>query len=141
MTSTPHRTKMFVNLPVSDLDESVAFFTKLGYRFNPQFTDENATCMIIGEDNYAMLLVNKYFQGFIPNKTIADAKKNNECSVALSLPSRDAVNRIVETALAAGARRYEEPKDYGFMYQWGFEDLDGHIWDYFWMDPAHVQPT
>jgi uncharacterized protein len=127
-------TKIFVNLPVKELDRSVAFFTKLGYTFNPQFTDENATCMIIGETIYAMLLVEKYFQTFTP-KQIADAKKTVEVIVALSLDSREEVTKIVETALAAGAKRYNDPKDHGFMYQWGFEDPDGHIWEYFWMDP------
>ncbi|MDZ7342997.1 MAG: VOC family protein [candidate division KSB1 bacterium] len=131
-------TKIFVNLPVKDLNRSVEFFTKLGYKFNPQFTDENATCMIVGEDIYVMLLVEKFFKGFTP-KPIADAKSSTEALVGLSAKSRDEVNRIVETALAAGARRYAEPKDHDFMYQWGFEDLDGHIWEYFWMDPAHIQ--
>ncbi|MDZ7289962.1 MAG: VOC family protein [candidate division KSB1 bacterium] len=131
-------TKIFINLPVKDLNRAVEFFTKLGYKFNPQFTDENATCMIVGEDIYVMLLVEKFFKGFTP-KPIADAKSSTEVLVGLSAKSRDEVNRIVETALAAGARRYAEPKDHGFMYQWGFEDLDGHIWEYFWMDPAHIQ--
>lgn len=132
------RTKIFVNLPVKDLNRSVEFFSKLGYKFNPQFTDENATCMIVGEDIFVMLLVEKFFKTFTP-KAIADAKSSTETLVALSAKSRDEVNRIVEIALASGAKRYAEPKDHGFMYQWGFEDLDGHIWEYLWMDPAHVQ--
>jgi predicted lactoylglutathione lyase len=134
----PNPSKIFVNLPVKDLNRSVEFFTKLGYKFNPQFTDENATCMIIGEDIYAMLLVEKYFQTFTKKK-IVDAKTSSEVLTALSLKSREAVDQIVNKALAAGAKRYAEPKDHGFMYQWGFEDLDGHIWEYFWMDPAFVQ--
>jgi hypothetical protein len=85
-----------------------------------------------------MLLVEKFFKTFTP-KAIADAKKSTEALVALSTKSREEVNRIVETALAAGAKKYSEPKDHGFMYQWGFEDLDGHIWEYLWMDPSHVQ--
>ncbi len=131
-------TKIFVNLPVKDLKRSVEFFTKLGYKFNAQFTDENATCMIVGEDIFVMLLVEKFFKTFTP-KPVADAKSSTEALVALSAKSRDEVNRIVETALAAGAKRYAEPRDHGFMYQWGFEDLDGHIWEYLWMDPAHIQ--
>jgi predicted lactoylglutathione lyase len=131
-------TKIFVNLPVQNLDRAVGFFTKLGYAFNPQFTNENGTCMVIAEDIYAMLLVEKFFGTFTP-KPVADARKSTEVMVALSLDSREAVDRLVKTALEAGARRYTEPKDHGFMYQWGFEDLDGHIWEYFWMDPAHVQ--
>ena len=131
-------TQIFVNLPVKDLKRSVEFFTKLGYKFNPQFTDENATCMLVGENIFVMLLVEKYFKTFTP-KPIADAKKSTEALVAVSAKSRDEVNRIVETALAAGSRPYKDPKDHGFMYDWGFEDLDGHIWEYLWMDPAKIQ--
>jgi len=131
-------TKIFVNLPVKDLNRSVAFFSKLGYSFNQQFTDENATCMIVGEDIYVMLLVEPFFKTFTP-KPIADAKSSTEVLVSLSAESRDDVNRIVETAFAAGARRYKEPMEHGPMYGWGFEDLDGHIWEYIWMDPAAIQ--
>jgi len=133
-----HRPKIFVNLPVKDLDKSVEFFTKLGYKFNPRFTNENATCMIISDDIHAMLLVEKFFKTFTP-KELADAKRSTESITALSVESRKAVDAIVNTALAAGAKRYVEPKDHGFMYQWGFEDLDGHIWEYVWMDPSFVQ--
>jgi predicted lactoylglutathione lyase len=139
-TPAAERTKIFVNLPVKDLNCSVEFFTKLGYKFNAQFTNENATCMIIGEDNYIMLLVEKFFQSFTP-KSIVDAKKSTEALVALSARSRDEVNRIVEAAMSAGAGRHKDPVDHGFMYQWSFEDLDGHIWEYFWMDPAHIQKS
>jgi predicted lactoylglutathione lyase len=133
-----HKPKIFVNLPVQNLVKSKEFFAKLGYTFNPQFTDDNAACMVIGEDIYAMLLVEKFFKTFTP-KPVVDAKSSTEAITALSLPSRAAVDRTVNTALSAGARRYTEPKDHGFMYQWGFEDLDGHIWEYFWMDPSFVQ--
>jgi len=131
-------TRIFVNLPVKDLTRSVEFFTTLGYRFNPQFTDENATCMIIGDDSFVMLLVETFFTTFT-SKPIADAKRSTEVIVALSANSREEVNFMVETALAAGARRHREPDDKGFMYAWGFEDLDGHTWEYFWMDPAAVR--
>ena len=131
--------KIFVNLPVKDLKRSVEFFGRLGYAFNPQFTDENATCMIISEDIFAMLLVEKRFQDFT-DKPIADARHSTEVLVSLSADSRDAVNRIVETALAAGARRYKQPEEHaGFMYGWGFEDLDGHIWEHVWMDPSALE--
>lgn len=130
--------QIFVNLPVKDLARSVGFFGKLGYSFDPRFTDQNATCMIIGENIFAMLLVEPFFQSFTP-KPVADATRSTEVLVALSLGSRAAVDRIVEDALAAGAKRYCEPRDHGFMYQWGFEDLDGHIWEYLWMDPAHLE--
>ena len=131
-------TKIFVNLPVKDLNRSVEFFTKLGYTFNPQFTDENATCMIVSDDIFVMLLVEDYFKTFI-TKQIADAKEHTEVLVALSAESRADVDRIVSTALAAGARRNKEAVDHGFMYTRSFEDLDGHIWEYVWMDPAAVQ--
>jgi len=127
-------TQIFVNLPVRSLERSVAFFTRLGYRFEPRFTDENATCMIVDENIHVMLLVEKFFQTFTP-KAVADARDVSEVLVALTMPSREAVDRIVERALAAGARRHKDPQDHGFMYQSGFEDLDGHIWEYFWMDP------
>jgi len=130
--------KIFVNLPVKDLARSVQFFTRLGYSFDPRFTDENATCMIISEDILAMLLVEKHFATFT-DKPVADAKHSTEALVALSADSRAAVDRIVEAALAAGARRYKEPKDHGFMYEWGFEDLDGHVWEHLWMDPAALE--
>ena len=138
-TMQPHAPKIFVNLPVRDLPRSVEFFTKLGYRFDPRFTDDSATCMIIGEDIFAMLMVEKRFQDFTP-KPLADAKRSTGAIVALSAPSRAAVDRIVEAALAAGAHRYREPKDHGFMYEWGFEDPDGHLWEYLWMDPAAAGP-
>jgi predicted lactoylglutathione lyase len=136
--AAPDATQIFVNLPVKDLERSMAFFRKLGYTFNPQFTNKNAACMIVGDDIFVMLLVEPFFKQFTP-KSIVNAKDGTEAIVALSSASRDDVNRIVEAALAAGADRYAEPKDHGFMYQWGFEDLDGHIWEYFWMDPAKAQ--
>ncbi len=131
-------TKMFVNLPVKDLPRSVEFFTALGYTFNPRFTDENATCMIIGEDSFVMLLVEPFFATFT-DKAQADAKTSTEVLVALMVESRAEVDRLVETALSHGGRRYKEPQDLGFMYGWGFEDLDGHIWEYGWMDPAALE--
>ncbi len=132
--------KIFVNLPVKDLKRSVEFFSKLGYRFNPQFTDENATCMILGEENYVMLLVEDFFKRFTP-KPLVDAKRGTEAMVALSMESREAVDAIVERAFQEGAAVVRDPEDHGFMYGRAFEDLDGHIWEYFWMDPAHIQPV
>jgi len=131
-------TKIFVNLPVKDLDRSVGFFTKLGYTFNQQFTDDSATCMVVGEDIFVMLLVEDRFKTFTP-KAIADATTTTEVLVSLSAESREEVGRVCESAFVAGARRYKEPEDQGFMYGWGFEDLDGHIWEYVWMDPAAIQ--
>lgn len=130
--------QIFVNLPVKDLARAVGFFTRLGYGFEPRFTDENATCMILGENLHAMLLVEKYFETFTP-KPAADAKHATEVLVALSLPSRAAVDRLVDAAVAAGGREFRPPQDHGFMYQRAYEDLDGHIWELFWMDPAGPQ--
>ena len=139
MSTSNAQRKMFVNLAVRDLQRSVDFFTKLGFTFNPKFTDENGTCMIVNDDAYVMLLVEPFFKTFTP-KPIADAKSTTEALIALSAESAADVNRIVEAAFAAGARRYKEPDDRGFMYGWGFEDLDGHIWEYVWMDPAAIEP-
>jgi len=127
-------TQIFVNLPVKDLDRSVKFFTALGYTFDPKFTDENATCMIIGENIFAMLLVESFFKTFT-TKALCDAKQSTEAIMGLSVDSRDKVDEIIAKAAAAGASTREAPQDYGFMYERGFEDLDGHLWEYFYMDP------
>jgi predicted lactoylglutathione lyase len=131
-------TKIFVNLPVRDLDKSVAFFTKLGFKFNAQFTDETATCMIVGEDIYVMLLTHAKFKTFTP-KAICDATKSTEVLVCLSSESRDEVNEMVRKAVAAGGTTYNEPQDHGFMYGHGFQDLDGHIWELIYMEPSAVK--
>lgn len=125
--------QIFVNLPVKDLKRAVDFFTALGFSFNPQFTDENATCMIVGDNNYVMLLVEPFFQGFTP-KPIADAHRQTEVLVAVSRENRAAVDDIVAKAVAGGAKTPNPPQDHGFMYQHGFEDLDGHMWEFFYME-------
>jgi predicted lactoylglutathione lyase len=127
---------IFINLPIENLRRSVDFFTALGFTFNAQFTSHDSTCMIIGENIYAMLLEKPRFAEFI-DKPIAEAT-TSEALLSMSLDSRDEVATMVEVALAHGARSYMEPRDLGFMFSWGFEDLDGHIWEPFWMDPAHV---
>ncbi|MBI5046806.1 VOC family protein [Candidatus Micrarchaeota archaeon] len=126
--------QIFVNLAVKDLKKTIEFFTKLGFKFNPQFTSEDATCMIIGKDAYAMLLVEKFFKSFIPNKQICDAKKNTEVLIALSAPSKENVDRMMTDAIAAGGKEYRNAQDYGWMYGRAFEDLDGHIWELAYMD-------
>lgn len=131
--------QIFINLPVKDLNRSIEFFTKVGFTFNAQFTDENATCMIIGENMFAMLLTEKYFSTFI-TKPIADAKKATEVITALSVSSRDKVESIIEKAFAAGGKQYKDPIDYGWMYNRNFEDLDGHQWEIFYMDMS-AMPT
>ncbi|WP_198420063.1 VOC family protein [Lysobacter enzymogenes] len=127
---------MFVNLPVQNLDRSVAFFTALGYSFNPQFTDENATCMLLGENLFAMLLVRPFFQTFT-QKELIDPQRQVQTLVALPLGSRAEVDALADKAVAAGAKAHE-PKDYGFMYQRAYDDLDGNTWEIFHMDPNAV---
>lgn len=128
---------MFLNLPIENLARSVTFFGALGFTFNEQFTDESSTCMIISDTNYAMLVERAKFGAFI-DKPIAPST-TTEVIIALSCDSRDEVNRISEKAFEMGARKINEPEDIGFMYSWGFEDLDGHLWDLFWMNPEHIQ--
>ena len=132
--------KIFLNLPVKDLNKSKEFFAKLGFTFNPQFTDNKAACMVISEDNYAMLLMEPFFKTFI-KKEIVDAKKSTEVLIALSSESKEKVNEMLGKALAAGAKEANEPQDHGFMYGRSFEDLDGHIWEIFWMDPKAINQS
>jgi predicted lactoylglutathione lyase len=128
-------TQIFVNLPVKDLQRSVAFFTALGYDFNLNFTDENATCMIVGENIFVMLLVEPFFQTFI-KKEICDARKSTEVLVCLSCESRAKVDELIAKAVAAGGTIPREAQDLGFMYNLAFEDLDGHIWELVYMEPT-----
>ena len=125
--------KLFVNLPVKDLSKSVEFFTKLGFDFNPDFTDENATCIVLSEEAFGMLLVEDFFATFT-NKKIADAVKNTEAILALSAESREEVDELADNALAAGAQPSNDPTDKGFMYTRSFQDLDGHLWEVVYMD-------
>ena len=130
--------KIFVNLPVKDLEKSMTFFKALGFSFNAQFTDETAACMVISDDIYPMLLTHKKFKEFTP-KAIADASKTSEVLTCVSAESKDEVNKMVDAALMAGGQKLREPQDYGFMYERSFQDPDGHIWEIMWMDPANVK--
>jgi predicted lactoylglutathione lyase len=130
-------TQIFVNLPVKNLKQSVEFFTQLGFQFNPQFTNETATCMIVSETIFVMLLTYDKFKTFTPN-TICDAKKSTEVLMCLSVESREAVDAQVRSAIAAGGTTYNEPQDHGFMYAHGFQDLDGHIWELMYMEPSAI---
>jgi uncharacterized protein len=132
--------KIFVNLAVKDLKASMEFFSKLGFEFNPQFSDDNAGCMIISEQAYVMLLVEPFFQTFV-DKRIADSKTTTGGIYALSCDSRAEVDELVTKALAAGGARVKEPVDHGFMYGASFSDIDGHHWEVLWMNPSHVQPS
>jgi uncharacterized protein len=130
-------TKIFVNLPVRHLNKSVEFFTKLDFKFNPQFTDDAAACMIVSEDIFVMLLTRDKFKAFTP-KAICDATKSTEVLVCLSFESREKVNEMVRKAVDAGGTTYNEPQDHGLMYGHGFQDLDGHIWEVIYMEPSAI---
>lgn len=131
-------TNIFVNLPVKDLEKTKNFFTQLGFKFNPQFTDEKAACLILGPNMYAMLLLEKFFKTFTP-KFLADTRTTAEVINALFVESRAEVDQIVDAALKAGATLYREPDVMDFMYSRSFQDLDDHLWEVGWMDPAHIE--
>lgn len=130
--------KIFVNLPIENLDKSVEFFTKLGFEFNPQFTDEKATCMILSDEAFVMLLTNDFFRTFT-KKAVLDTATHVETLLALSAGSRAEVDELVDKALAAGGQPAGEPQDHGFMYTRSFQDLDGHTWEIAWMDESTIQ--
>ncbi|MBL7683488.1 MAG: glyoxalase/bleomycin resistance/extradiol dioxygenase family protein [Flavipsychrobacter sp.] len=127
--------QIFVNLPVANLQKSIEFFTQVGFTFNPQFTDDKSTCMIIGENIFAMLLVRERFQDFT-KKEISDAHKTTEVLLAIDAPSREAVDDMVRKVVAAGGVTYMNPQDHGWMYQHSFADLDGHQWEVCFMDES-----
>lgn len=130
--------QLFVNLPVTDLPRSKAFFEALGYHFEPRFTNESGACLVLGDRLFAMLLTRPFFQGFTP-KAIADATQTTEVLNALPCGSRDAVDALIAKVLAAGGRVARAPQDLGFMYSQAYEDLDGHIWELFHMDMAAAE--
>lgn len=127
--------KMFTNLPVKDLPASIDFFTKLGFTFNPQFSDKNGTCMIVGDDAFVMLLAEDFFKTFT-KKGLADATTTTEVITAITVDSREEVDTMVDAALTAGATPSNEASDQEFMYTRSFQDLDGHLWEVLYMDPA-----
>ncbi len=131
--------QIFINLPVKDLKKTMAFFEKLGFTFNMQFTDDKAACMIIGENIYAMLLLEKFFKTFT-NKEIADAKKTTEVLIAIDAESKYAVDEMIRKAVEAGGSTYRNPQDDGWMYGHSFADLDGHQWEVLYMDESQM-PT
>ena len=112
------------------------FFTKLGFTFNPQFTNENAACMIVGEDIFVMLLVEKFF-GTFTKKGICDTTKDTEVIVALSAENREKVDQMINKVIEAGGRESREPQDHGWMYGRSFQDIDGHIWEIVYMENVH----
>jgi predicted lactoylglutathione lyase len=134
MTETGSR-KIFVNLAVRDLKKSMEFFSKLGFRYNPKFTDNNAACMIVSDEAYVMLLSEPFFRSFTKREP-CDTTRFTEGLIALSCVSRAEVDDLVNRAIAAGGKHAMDPQDHGFMYGWSFYDLDGHHWEVLWMDPA-----
>ena len=131
--------QIYVNLPVKDLARSRAFFSSLGYEFNPQFSNDQGACMILGENIFAMLLAEPFFQSFT-SKPISNARETTEVLTCISCESREEVDALVAKALAAGGRAPNPKQDHGFMYGHGFEDLDGHVWELSWMDMSAVPP-
>lgn len=129
--------QIFVNLPVKDLKRSMDFFSKLGFMFNPQFTDEKAACMIIGENIFAMFLKEEFFKTFT-KKEISDAAKSTEVLIAIDAASRQEVDDIVNKAVEAGGWNYSEPQDHGWMYYRSFADLDGHQWEIMYADETQI---
>ena len=130
--------KLFVNIPVRDLQRSIDFFETLGFTFNTQFTDATATCMLVGEDAYFMLVTPDRFRDF-SKRPVGDAQKETTAIFAISVSSRDEVDTLVKKAVASGGSHAADPQDHGFMYLRSFYDLDGHHWEVFWMDPSAVQ--
>ena len=126
-------TQIFVNLPVKDLSRTVEFFKKLGFAFDAQFTDENATCMIINDNIFVMLLVEKFFKSFT-KKEICDTTKHTEVIIALSTDSREKVDEMMQNVLQAGGKESREPQDHGWMYGRSFQDINGHLWEIIYMD-------
>ena len=136
-TTPTTRRKLFVNIPVTDLQRSIEFFEKLGFTFNPQFTDATATSMLVGEDAYFMLLTRERFADF-SRRPVGDARGETSALFAVSVDTRAAVDAMIDAAIAAGGSRCAETQDLSFMYMSSFYDLDGYHWEVFWMDPAVV---
>jgi predicted lactoylglutathione lyase len=131
-------TNIFVNLAVKDLARSREFFTKLGYSFNSQFSDERAICLVIGDNIFAMLLTEPFYKTFT-DKQLADTSTTSEVMVALTADSREQVDQLVNAAFSAGGRPSGQTMDEGFMYGRAFQDLDGHIWEVVWMDAGSME--
>lgn len=130
-------TKIFINLPVKNLEKSTNFFTNLGFTANPQFSDDKATCLVISESIYVMLLIEEYFATFT-KKSISDAKTTTEVLIALDAASKEEVQSTIEKAKNMGGEIYADAQDYGWMYQHGFADLDGHQWKIAYMDVSQM---
>jgi uncharacterized protein len=130
-------TKIFINLPVKDLARSTGFFTELGFSFDSRFTDENAACLVISDDIYAMLLTEPFFRNFT-DKDLADTSTTAEAILALEVESRQRVDELAQRALVSGGSPAGEPMEQDGMYERSFQDPDGHLWEVFYLDPALV---
>lgn len=126
---------IYVKLPVADLERSTAFFEALGFPLDLRFTDQTAACVVLGEGIHALLMAPELFESYV-DKPAIDASGGSEAILSLGLDSREEVTALCERAFALGARRYKEPDDDGFLFGWGFEDLDGHVWECFWVEPV-----
>ena len=126
---------IFINLSVKDVQKSTNFFKELGFEFNPQFSDETTSCLIIGDNIFAMIMNEERFNGF-SKKEIVDTTSSSEVILTFSAKSRDQVDEMVNKALSSGGKTFSEPIDHGFMYIWGFQDLDGHLWEVTYMDES-----
>lgn len=135
-TSTARQ--IFVNLAVRDLARTKAFFSSLGFTFNPKFSDENAACMVISDDAFVMLLTEPFFKTFT-TREVCDTSRQTEALIAVSCEDRADVDTLVRKAVAAGGRDAMPPQDHGFMYARSFYDLDGHHWEVVWMDPKAAE--
>lgn len=128
---------IFINLPVKDVNKSTIFFQALGFEFNQQFTTENTASMIISDNIFVLIMVEERFKEF-SKKEIVDANTSAEAIFCLSAESRDQVDELVNKALSSGGKSWNAPQDHGFMYGWGFHDLDGHIWEIAYMDESAI---
>ena len=130
--------KLFVNLPVKNLESTKRFFTALGFTFNAKFTDDKAACMVISGEAFAMLLTEPFFRTFT-KRDVCNTSTHTEALFTVSCQSRAEVDKLMNIAIDNGGKHADEPKDHGFMYDWGFHDLDGHGWGVMWMDPSFVR--
>jgi predicted lactoylglutathione lyase len=130
--------KLFVNLAVRDLKRSMEFFSRLGFEFNPKFTDDKAACLVVSPEAFVMLLAEPFFKTFTRNE-LCDTSKSTEGLFGFSCDNRNEVDQILEKVIAGGGKTALEPQDHGFMYSRSFYDLDGHHWEVIWMDPKAVE--
>lgn len=130
--------KLFVNIPITNVQKTIIFFEALGFNFNVQFTDAGSTSMLVGEDAYFMFLEQEKFTSFA-KRPLGNPRKETSSIFALSVDSRAEVDEMVKKAVAAGGSHAADPQDHGFMYGWSFYDLDGYHWEVFWMDPKAME--